>query len=93
MEYLMMLPREKVRSFFIKYQDRVIYGTDLDFLATESASDVLNDWQSRYARDWRFLATSDALSVEGKQTQGLSLRRPVLQRILRSNAVHWIPGL
>lgn len=93
MEYLMMLPPEKVRAFLIKYQDRVIYGTDLDFLANASASDVLKDWQSTYVRDWRFLATSDTLSVGGKQIRGLSLSRPVLQKILRGNAVHWIPGL
>ena len=32
MEYLMLAPREKVRNFLIKYQDRVLYGTDLEFL-------------------------------------------------------------
>lgn len=93
MEYLMMLPSEKVRAFLIKYQDRVIYGTDLDFLAIASVSDVLKDWQSTYVRDWRFLATSDTLSVGGKQIHGLNLPQPVLRKILRDNAVHWIPGL
>src|SRR3984893_10392200 len=93
MECLMLLPREKARAFLIKYQDRVIYGTDLDFLATASVSDVLKDWQSTYVRDWRFLATSDTLSVGGKQTHGLNLSRPVLRKIFRGNAVHWIPGL
>jgi hypothetical protein len=93
MEYLMMLPREKVRAFLIKYQDRVIYGTDLDFPATASVSDVLKDWQSTYARDWRFLATGDKLSVGDKQARGLNLPRPVLGKIFHGNAVHWIPGL
>jgi predicted TIM-barrel fold metal-dependent hydrolase len=93
MEYLMMLPGEKVRAFLIKYQDRVIYGTDLDFLATANVADALKDWQSTYARDWRFLATSDTLSVGSKQIRGLNLPQPVLQKILRSNAIHWIPGL
>jgi predicted TIM-barrel fold metal-dependent hydrolase len=93
MDYLMMLPPEKVRAFLIKYQGRVLYGTDLDFLASASASDALKDWQSTYARDWRFLATSDTFSVEGKQVHGLHLPRPVLRKILRGNAVHWIPGL
>ena len=27
--YLMKQTREKVRAFFIKYQDRIIYGTDI----------------------------------------------------------------
>ncbi len=28
---LMMKPNEEVRAFFIKYQDRILYGTDCDF--------------------------------------------------------------
>jgi len=93
MEYLMMSPREKVRAFLIKYQDRVIYGTDLDLRATANVSEALKDWRSTYVRDWRFLATSDTLRVEGKQIHGLNLPQPVLRKILRSNAIHWIPGL
>src|SRR5262249_22521819 len=33
MEYLMFGPTEKVREFLMKYQDRILYGTDLDLLA------------------------------------------------------------
>ena len=28
--YFMMQPRDKVRAFLIKYQDRILYGTDLE---------------------------------------------------------------
>jgi len=93
MEYLMLMPPEKMRAFLIKYQDRVLYGTDLDLLADANLSDVLKDWQSTYARDWKFLATDETLNVEGKQVHGLNLPQPVLQKIFRSNAVRWIPGL
>lgn len=93
MEYLMMMPPEKVRAFLIKYQDRVIYGTDLDFLPSASASDVLRDWQSTYRRDWRFLASSDTFTADGRQIHGLNLPQSVLQKIFRSNAIHWVPGL
>lgn len=93
MEYLMMEPGEKVRTFLIKYQDRVIYGTDLDFLASATISDILKEWQSAYARDWRFLATGDTFRVEGKQIHGLNLPKPVLRKLFRGNARRWIPGL
>ena len=33
MEYVMLMPPEKVGPFLIKYQDRVLYGTDLDLSA------------------------------------------------------------
>lgn len=93
MEYLMIAPPEKVRAFLIKYQDRVLYGTDLDFLRDATAHDTLKDWQSTYARDWKFLATDEILDYQGKTIHGLKLPRPVLQKIFRDNALHWIPGL
>jgi hypothetical protein len=93
MEYLMLMPPGKVAAFLVKYQDRVLYGTDLDLHADAEVADALSEWQSTYARDWKFLATGETLTVEGKQVRGLSLPRPVLQKIFHDNAVRWIPGL
>jgi hypothetical protein len=93
MEYLMLMPPEKVSAFLIKYQDRVLYGTDLDLPADAELPDTLTEWQSTYARDWKFLATGETLNVNGKQVHGLNLPAPVLQKIFRSNAMRWIPGL
>jgi len=93
MEYLMLMPPEKVSAFLIKYQDRVLYGTDLDLNAAANLPDALTEWQSRYARDWKFLATGETLTVEGKQVRGLNLPHPVLRKMFRNNAIRWIPGL
>lgn len=93
MEYLMLMPREQVRNFLIKYQDRILYGTDLDLLATASVPEALKDWQSTYARDWKFLATDETVKVDGKQVLGLNLPQAALQKIFHDNAKRWIPGL
>lgn len=93
MDYLMLMPSEKVRTFLVKYQDRVLYGTDLDLLPDATFPDALKDWQSTYARDWKYLATDEIFDVEGKTVQGLKLPPPVLQKIFRDNAIRWIPGL
>jgi hypothetical protein len=93
MEYLMLMPPEKVRAFLTKYQDRVLYGTDLELLPDANLSDALKDWQFTYTRDWKFLATGEILNVEGKQIHGLNLPQSVLRKIFRDNATHWIPGL
>src|SRR5579862_1821273 len=93
MEYLMLMPPEKVRAFLIKYQDRVLYGTDLDLLGDADVQDTLKEWQSTYARDWKFLATGETLSIEGKPVHGLNLPRTVLEKVFRGNAIRWIPGL
>jgi hypothetical protein len=93
MEYLMLMPPEKVSAFLIKYQDCVLYGTDLALRPDANVPDALTEWQSTYARDWEFLATGETLTVGGKQVHGLSLPQPVLQKIFRTNAIRWIPGL
>jgi len=93
MEYLMLTPRDKVRAFLIKYQDRVLYGTDLDLLPDANVANDLKDWESTYARDWKFLATDQTLDYNGKKIRCLSLPEPVLRKIFRTNAQHWIPGL
>jgi len=93
MRYLMLMPPNEVRAFLIMYQDRVLYGTDLDFLADASPAEVVKDWQSSYARDWNFLATSETFNFRGRQVHGLNLPQAVLKKIFRDNAIHWIPGL
>jgi len=93
MEYLMMAPTDKVRAFLIKYQDRVLYGTDLDMLATADVTESLKEWQSTYIRDWKFLATGESFESEGRKIHGLKLPEPILHKILRENAKHWIHGL
>ncbi|HZQ24286.1 MAG TPA: amidohydrolase family protein [Terriglobales bacterium] len=93
MEYLMLTPREQVRNFLIKYQDRVLYGTDLDFLASAQPSDTLKDWNSTYARDWKYLATDEVQQLNGKPIKGLAMPQSVLHKLFHDNARHWIPGL
>ncbi len=93
MDYLMLMPGDKLRAFLIKYQDRVLYGTDFDVPPDANISDSLKEWQSVYARDWRFFATADTFSVEGRKVRGLSLPQPVLEKIFRANAMHWVLGL
>ena len=93
MEYLFAAPTEKVRAFLIKYQDRVLYGTDLDLLATANVQEAVKDWKSTYIRDWRFLATDDTFEQDGRKIHGLKLPQPVLLKLYRGNALRWIPGL
>jgi predicted TIM-barrel fold metal-dependent hydrolase len=93
MPYVMMLPRDRAIAFITKYQDRLIYGTDLDYMPGASAKETVQRWESAYAQDWRFLATSDWVEYLGKKYQGLNLPRPVLEKIYHSNAAHWFPGI
>jgi predicted TIM-barrel fold metal-dependent hydrolase len=93
MEYLMIQPREKVRKFLIKYQDRVLYATDLEFLPDQPTAEAEKDWQETYARDWKFLTTDQMLPYRGRQIQGLKLPANVVRRLYHDNAVRWFPGI
>jgi predicted TIM-barrel fold metal-dependent hydrolase len=91
--YLMHQPPEKVRAFLIKYQDRVLYGTDLEFHGDQTAQDAIQEWESTFARDWKYFAEADALDQRGQKIQGLKLPAPVLRKLFHDNAVRWIPGI
>jgi hypothetical protein len=93
MEYLMLAPTEKVRAFLTKYQDRVLYGTDLDLIETADLDEAVKDWQTTYIRDWKFLATDETFEVNGKRVQGLKLPQAILAKLYRANSLKWIPGL
>jgi len=90
--YLALQPRDKVRAFLIKYQDRVLYGTDLGY-RPKGDSDSLQDWESTYLRDWQFFSTNNTVQFDGRKFQGLQLPDAVLRKLYHDNAVHWIPTI
>jgi predicted TIM-barrel fold metal-dependent hydrolase len=91
--HLVVQPSAQVREFLLKYQDRIVYGTDLEFLKDEAPADAVKEWDVQYARDWRYFSTTDTFEYEGHQTQGLGLPQPVLRKLYHDNAVRWIPGI
>ncbi len=78
------------REFLIKYQDRVLFGTD-------------GPWpELRYSRYWRFLETRDEYFPYSEkefppqgfwQIYGVDLPKDVLKKIYQSNAARVIPGV
>ena len=90
---LMLQPREKVRAFLIKYQDRVLYATDLVFMPWDKPAETLKHWEEEYARDWKFFATDETLTYDGHTVRGLALPAPVIRKLFHDNALIWIPGL
>lgn len=105
-DHLQTQDREKVREFFIKYQDRLLYGTDLMVYPSEVGSSyVESGWnilakaleqiEEIYNRDYRYFATDEEMEVwkiNGK-CRGLALPARVLKKIFHDNAVKWYPGL
>ena len=90
---LMLQPTEKVREFLIKYQGRVLYGTDLSLMPSQQPEEVVKEWKAIYARDWKYFATDEIVEYAGRRIQGLALPLPVLKKFYRENAIRWLPGI
>lgn len=80
---------EDWRSFFLKYQDRIIYGTDnmnLYDKEERNNADVTNAMQQGY------LETAGRVVAWDKYTVGTSLPEEVLKKIYRDNFVRLVKG-
>ena len=93
MDYLVIQPKDFLLPFITKYQDRLIYGTDLEFFQGDDEHERVERWESAYALDWRFLATTGWLVYRGHIVQGLGLPTPILRKLYHDNAVKWLPGI
>ena len=91
MPYFEMEDRERLIAFITKYQDRLIYGTDIDY--SGGGEDRIRGLESVYANDWRFFATNDVIEYKGKPVKGLDLPEPVLRKIYHENAEKWFPRI
>jgi len=87
--------REKVREFIIKYQNRLLYATDIvvseDSDIEESIEWLDKEWNS----DWTYFSSNEKMnspSIDGSFT-GLELDDDVLRKIYRTNALDWYPGI
>ncbi len=79
---------EKVRSFFIKYQDRIIYGTDVIDDGSMNDEQLVKRFKDLWQAHWNFFATSEDMTApEFEGTfKGLALPEEVLIKIFRDNA-------
>jgi len=89
--------RDRVRGFFVKYQDRILYGTDLTDSPPDPAAraqnppatdDFAREADRVWRNDWRYLATPLAQRIDAikADAQGLDLPRAVIDKIYWKNA-------
>ena len=83
--------REKVRQFFIRYQDRILYGTDLTQEPTSDPQQMRAEAHTVWLRDWQYLNTDAVINVPELDTpvRGLALPKAVVRKIYAANAERW----
>ena len=86
--------REKVRNFFIKYQDRLIYGTDGGIGPDDDPEASKKSTHDKWVEDWKYFTTDEMMTVweVNGEFQGLKLPKEVVDKIYYTNAVKWFGG-
>jgi predicted TIM-barrel fold metal-dependent hydrolase len=79
---------DAVRAFFIRYQDRILYATDLTQGSDTTPAEVAQEAAARGRADWKYLATGESQNVEDlrRDVRGLALPRAVIDKIYYTNA-------
>ena len=91
LQYQSLRNWQKVHDFFIKYQDRIMYGTDLGVENSQSPQEVKKHANELWTRDWRYFTTGDTLESPfvNEKFRGLNLPRTVIDKFYYKNAEKW----
>lgn len=87
-QYQTLTNYDKVRDFFIKYQDRILYGTDLVVYESDNADSVRSKAHTIWNRDWNYLTSADSMPSPylDEKVKGLHLPKEVVDKIYYKNA-------
>jgi len=84
---------QRVRDFFIKYQDRLLYGTDLIVDGKRTPEEMKKHAYDIRIRIWKYFVTDEKMTapelLKG-EFRGLKLPRNVIDKIYRKNAEKWL---
>jgi predicted TIM-barrel fold metal-dependent hydrolase len=83
--------REKVRQFFIKYQDRLLYGTDASIDSSSDGNKVRDKIHAIWLADWKYFVTNEKMTAPqfDGEFEGLQLPKDIVDKIYFANAEHW----
>ena len=96
---------DAIRDFFIKYQDRILFGSDIFLIADEKtlqSETALKTWRQRQIRAYsdylEYFETDHSVTVPGGyqsqwlRLKGIHLPPTVLEKFYHRNAERLIPG-
>ncbi|MFO1465103.1 MAG: amidohydrolase family protein [Steroidobacteraceae bacterium] len=88
LQYQSVRDRDKVRAFFLRHADRLLYATDLSVDAKAPPAQFREEAHAVWLSDWRYLATKEVQEIQAihSKVQGLALPRRVIDKIYFRNA-------
>ena len=86
---------QAVYDFMIRYQDRLLYGSDMVFTDNKTEKEQVEEVKSRWLNQWAFFTQQDIQSTweVNKSFRGLGLPKLVIDKIYYQNALKAYPLL
>lgn len=80
--------RDKVRDFFIRYQDRILYATDMGDSGDPDPEGLSRRMHDTWLRDWRYFVTDQVMDSDlvNGEFRGIQLPRAAVDKIFYQNA-------
>ena len=91
LQYQSAKDRGRVRNFCIKYQDRLLYGTDLSDNGSTVREKVAKWVHETWLDDWKFFTSKERMTSDKFRGtfEGLHLPKEVVRKIYSENAIKW----
>ena len=79
----------------IKYQDRIIYGSDLNTDGAGNVQKFRKRMHDKWFHDWKYFVSSEEMQAPAifGTFRGLALPKEIIDKIFRVNAEKWYPGI
>jgi predicted TIM-barrel fold metal-dependent hydrolase len=91
LQYQSSKDRERVRNFIIKYQDRLLYGTDAGYSGSNNPEGFKTRMHKTWIDDWKYFTTDVEMTSDkfSGKFNGLKLPKEVVDKIYFRNAIKW----
>ncbi|HLN56672.1 MAG TPA: amidohydrolase family protein [Bacteroidales bacterium] len=89
LQYQSISDYAKVRDFLLKYQDRILYGTDITVNSMEKDPDArARQIYDRWISNWIYLATDSTQQIKNLpgEVRGMNLPKEAIDKIFNTNA-------
>lgn len=91
LQYQSAMDRKRVRDFCIRYQDRLLYGTDVGDSGNSDPGQFKKSMHETWLDDWKYFTSDDEMTSDKFRGtfMGLQLPKEVVDKIFKENAVKW----
>ncbi len=91
LQYQSLEDYDKVRDFCIKYQDRILYGTDMSDRGTPDTGELIAHYRDIWTTDWKYFTSDDEMTTPAFKGafKALHLPKEVINKIYYENAARW----